>query len=332
MTNYSSRIPTGIVATALLLSLLACERHAHPPHPSSGNPSLPEPVLPPGYQKIAPTSATTSRDILSQTAAIIEGDVSDVQFTYDDCAGPRTNYTLTGVRTLAGSEVPPQVTLSLFGGPLPNGSWIKTSELPRLALDSHYIAFVRNTDWTFSPIVGDVILRQEDIAGRQVLVSPEGQLVSGWGEQGVTLSVPVTTPVGRSIHGYRTADALRGPEHLPTASPSADPQTTQAEPGTPPPGRARAPLAQVGSPLSSAPSAQQIRTAGFFARPAIIDSTAAARGISSEAFISAVKSSAHRDNLTITGRTTFIPLWRCWSFTRTTLPFRGSQIPALNTR
>jgi hypothetical protein len=316
----------------LLFLVAGCEHHVPRTQPPVLNPPLPEPILPPGYQKVAPMSAMTSREIVAQTAAIIDGDVSDVQFTYDDCAGPRTNYILTGARTLVGAEVPSQVTLSFLGGPLPDGSWIRVSELPRLALDSHYVAFLRKTDWTFSPIVGDVILRRESVGGHEVLVSPEGQLVTGWGENGVSLSSAVFGPVGHSVHGYRTANASVGPSHAPTASPYPEAQSKRAEAGTASPGQGRLPVASIGSPLAQAPSAQEIRAAGLFDRPALLNPDLAANGISAENFVSAVKTAAARDNLVINGRATLFPFWRCWSFTRTASPFHEIPLSVVNTR
>jgi hypothetical protein len=300
-----------------------------PPRPPSSLPPLAEPVIPPGYKKIAPGSVDTSDAILSQTAAIIEGDVSDVNFTYDGCAGPRTNYVITGARTLVGTEVPSQVTIKILGGPMPNGSWIKVSELPKLALDSHYVIFLRNTDWTFSPVVGDLALRREVIGGREVLVHPEGHAVVGWGSSGPVLSAqPVTAPVGGRVHGYRkVATAATAP---PAASGSSalftdsDAQMRPANADTPSPGKSRLPVVSSGSSLAQAPSAADIRSAGLFARPPIFaDGASSERNLSTVTLIAAVKTTVERGNHVINGRLTLDPLWRCWDITPEATISRG---------
>jgi hypothetical protein len=48
--------------------------------------------VPAGYKKIAPASLDDSGQMLGQTAAIFRGSLKSVQFTYEGCAGPRTNY------------------------------------------------------------------------------------------------------------------------------------------------------------------------------------------------------------------------------------------------
>ena len=239
--------------------------------------------------------------MLSQTAAIVEGDLSDVQFTYDDCAGPRTNYVLTNARTLAGSTVPSQVKISILGGPMPDGSWIKVSELPRLALDSHYVVFLRKSDWTFSPVVANLIFRRETIGGREVLIHPDGQLVTGWNDSGPTLSAAVVSArVGSSIRGYRTVPApANGPYPPPVVSTNPAVQTRVANVGSPLPGRSQQPVIPEGSVLGRGPTAAEIRAAGFFARPAILDTASAENALSQDELVSAVKSAARRSNIDV---------------------------------
>jgi hypothetical protein len=146
--------------------------------------------------------------MLAQTATMFRGSLKSVQFTYDGCAEPRTNYVFSDSSSLVGAQVQSTVTLKVLGGPTPGGKWVEVSELPKLALDSQYVTILRNTDWTFSPIVGNLVLRVEVIAGREVLVHPSGHAVTGWGADGPLLSAAsVSEVVGSKLHGYRGFDA-----------------------------------------------------------------------------------------------------------------------------
>ena len=162
-----------------------------------------EPVVPAGYQKIAPASVDTSRQMLAQTSTIFRGSLKDVQFTYDGCSGPRTNYVFSNSSPLFGEKVEAQVNVRVLGGPTPRGTWLTVSELPQLALNSQYVVFLRNTDWTLSPIVGNLVFRVEAIDGREVLVNPDGRAVTGWDDNGPLLSAGmVSEGVGNRRHGY----------------------------------------------------------------------------------------------------------------------------------
>src|SRR4051812_13359796 len=61
-----------------------------------------EPIVPAGYQKIAPAPADNSKEMLGQTSTIFRGSLKDVQFTYDGCAGPRTEYVFSNSSPLLG--------------------------------------------------------------------------------------------------------------------------------------------------------------------------------------------------------------------------------------
>jgi hypothetical protein len=306
---------------AILASILAITalisgcRAKQPDDLAATEPPRPEPVVPVGYQKIAPGPVDSSVEMLRQTATIFRGVLKDVQFTYDDCAGPRTNYVFADSTTLLGAKVQSEVTLRILGGPTPYGTWIRVSELPQLALDSEYLVFLRNTDWTFSPIVGNLVFRREVTAGRELLIDPTGHAVTGWGDDGPRLSAAsVSEPVGDQLRGYRGSYEPTEEEHSSSAetSPNADVRPAGGNAPAPTPRRIE------GSAVKGAPSISEARKAGLFVKPAL---SAAAIGnesiISAESLVSAIRVEADRANINIGGRITLDPSWRCWSSTPT---------------
>jgi hypothetical protein len=135
-------------------------------------------TLAPGLAWAEPPRATDDlRAVLEQTACIIEGDVTNIQYTYEGMLGPRTVVTLAKTTALAGSCPSGDLALPLAGGPLPNGRFMRIAELPRISLGAHYLLFLRNTDWFHSPILFGHTLRVETVAGREVLIDEDGYAV-----------------------------------------------------------------------------------------------------------------------------------------------------------
>jgi len=312
MGRYKIHICASILAVAMLLS--GC-RPKQPDNVATTQPPRPEPIVPAGYEKIAPAPTDSSEQMLAQTATIFRGVLKDAKFTYDDCAGPRTNYVFSDSKSLVGTQVESQVTLKVLGGPTPNGTWVKVSKLPQLALDSEYVVFLRNTDWTFSPIVADLVFRCEMINGREVLVDPTGHAVTGWGDDGPLLSAGlVSEAVGRNLRGYRGSETPHQPAHSSSAETDPNPEVRSAS-GTPP---APALGRTEDSAVASAPSLEEARRAGLFARPAVSDAAIGnERAISAESLVALVRAAADRAQVNISGRITLNPYWRCWSFTPT---------------
>jgi hypothetical protein len=238
--------------------------------------------------------------MLTQTAAIFRGTLKDVKFTYDNCGGPRTNYVFSDASSLAGAVVPADVTLSVLGGPTPNGTWVNVSEIPKLALQSEYVGFLRNTDWTYSPIVSNLVFRREMAGGRETLIDPTGRAVTGWGSDGPTLSAEaVSDMVGAQVRGYRGNE------------PPAQGQGDTSENADP--------LANPAPPRPRGPTMEQIARAGLFARPSLrADVLGNQQTASVEGFVSAVRGMAEREHVNIGGRLTLNPYWKCWGTTPTT--------------
>ena len=174
-------ITVGLLAVAALLA--GCQS-TPPGEQSTTAQPMPEPAVPAGYQKIAPAAIDSSAQILGQTATIFRGVLKNVQFTYDACGGPRTNYVFSDfVRgRSAGASAG---HFEVLGGPTP--AWVGVSELPQLALDSQYVTFCATPIGRSVPIVGNPVFRIETIAGREVLVHPGRRAVTGWGDDSPNL-------------------------------------------------------------------------------------------------------------------------------------------------
>jgi hypothetical protein len=310
----------GILVCCIILATTSGCRRA-PVDADTGPPGEPqreEPVVPAGYTKIPPAPLDTPTQMLAQTAAIFRGTLKRVHLTYDLCGGPRTVYVFEDSSSLAGLAVEPNVTLKVLGGQTPAGTWVSVSELPQLALDSEYVVFLRNTDWTYSPIVSNLVFRQETVGGRQVLVEPEGHLVTGWGEDGPTLSAAtVSEPVGHQRRSLRDVPRPPPPPHATSGIP--DPRTVVHATGAGNADRATPKNADASLPASaSSMTAEDIRASGMFARPALTEAAVANEpSVTTESFMSSVAAAAERANVRIGGRLTLEPYWKCWSSTPT---------------
>lgn len=137
-------------------------------------------ALEPG--KLAP--AVDVRSAVSQTAAIVEGFVTDIQYDYSEEQGPWTRVTLSKVRALSG-EAPETIEIRHFGGPLPKGALMVAAELPVFVRDREYIVFLRNTSWNVSPVVGDFAFRVDKVDDAEVVVNSDGQPVVQLSTRGI---------------------------------------------------------------------------------------------------------------------------------------------------
>jgi hypothetical protein len=134
----------------------------------------------------APQAVVDLKSAISQTAAVVEGAVTNIQYDYNEQDGPWTRVTLSEVRAHLGDS-PSVVEIRYFGGPLPNGRMVVVSEMPTFEQGKRYMVFLRNTYWNLSPVVGDLALRAEKIGDAEVLVNADGMAVTGLGKDGVEL-------------------------------------------------------------------------------------------------------------------------------------------------
>jgi hypothetical protein len=130
----------------------------------------------------------TSAAVLRQTAAIVEGDVSDISFSFDQAAGPRTIVRLSNVKSLWGTFSDSEVRLSVLGGPLPDGRYLDIAELPNFISGGHYVVFLSNRNWFHSPVIGEWALRTETIKGKGLLLSDSGNVIFGLSQRGLVAS------------------------------------------------------------------------------------------------------------------------------------------------
>jgi hypothetical protein len=122
------------------------------------------------------------RDLASavrQLNAIVEAEVHDISTDYDQCEGPRTVLHLSGVRSRLGMSHTDTMSLRVFGGAMPGGRAVEMSESPRYVLGQRYLLFLFNSDWRFSPVIGDLAYRVQSVEGARVLISPGGLGVTG---------------------------------------------------------------------------------------------------------------------------------------------------------
>jgi hypothetical protein len=151
-------------------------------------------------------------ELAPQINSIVQGDVEDISFDNQECEGPRTIVHLNNVTTLAGSSVPSSMVLRTFGGLASDGTYVRTSESPRYVLGARYVLFLRNTDWRFSPVIGDLAFRREVIASKEVLVNTDGHAVTGVTENGIVVASPqLTEPVGLITKSMRPPDNAFAP-------------------------------------------------------------------------------------------------------------------------
>ncbi|MDI1428312.1 hypothetical protein [Polyangium sorediatum] len=131
-----------------------------------------------------PSPADTLAAVLRQTAAVIEGDVEDVSFHFDEVEGPRTVATLTNLSVHLGSlgaSAPNSVEIRSFGGYLPDGREIVATHVPELVAGKRYVLLLRNTEWTLSPIAFGHVFRLDTLGKTRALVDAYGRLVTGVG-------------------------------------------------------------------------------------------------------------------------------------------------------
>jgi hypothetical protein len=261
-----------------------------------------------GPRLIPPDRFDSIGALLPQLYAVVRGHVTDISYDYLDCQGPRTVVKLDRIQTLIGEKVDTEIELRTFGGPLPNGNYVSASELPRYAIDASYVVFLRNTDWRFSPVTGDLAFREEVIADRPVLVDSDGVAVSGVGEIGVERRTgQLTEPAGLHVVG-----ADEGREVL---QPDDEGAILKCERGT----KCVAPeIAAEAEKRASHPATKD--PTNRFARPAVLKGIGSAElvsAISTEEMVDRIRRYSDDLGIAIGGRLQLEPRLGCWDVTLT---------------
>jgi hypothetical protein len=258
----------------------------------------------PSQDPRAPRTFATMRDLLAQVHSIVEGTVGDIRFDHEDCEGPRTIIYLRDVATLLGGRHEGNLELRTFGGPLPNGNYVSASELPRYVLGGRYILFLRNTDWRFSPVIGNLAFRHEVI-------------VSGVSERGIEISTPrLTHPAGRRVTGV-----VRSKEEVPRQDLADDNQAGQA---TICDNTGNRELCRTDPDEESVRRERDALLASQrFARPAVLERIGpeqVSRAISRDELVSDIRRFAERYRVELGGYYAARPRIGCWGVTPTEKP------------
>jgi hypothetical protein len=145
----------------------------------------------------APRAVTDLASAVSQTAAVIEGTVSELHYEFSDEDGPWTRIVLGDVQHHLGSASGKLGKLELrqFGGLLPNGRMMVAAELPIFVQGQRYLVFLRNTAWNLSPVVGSLALRVDAVGGTEVLVNTDGHPVVEVGPGGPGFGAALFEPI-----------------------------------------------------------------------------------------------------------------------------------------
>jgi hypothetical protein len=161
---------------------------------------------PPTARKSLPV--TDLQSAIDQTAAIVEGQVTDVQYEFTRRDGPWTRVTLSDVRAHFGSA-PEKLELRHFGGPLNDVSILLVAELPEFIKGERYLVFLRNTAWNLSPVVDNLAFRVEVVGEAEALVNSDGFAVVGIGADGVELGPEIlgNVSLNEALHGSPEVDA-----------------------------------------------------------------------------------------------------------------------------
>lgn len=262
-----------------------------------------------------PRTFGTLSELLPQVNSVISGRVDGIRFDYDDCDGPRTVVQLTGVKTLLGDQRSEQLELRTFGGPLPDGEYVYASELPRFVLNAEYVVFLRNTDWRFSPVIGDWALRKYTIFGKEVLVNTDGFAATGINEQGLRFSAKqVAEPVGLRAVGLSISPEQRS--RMLDAAPTVGGEVAIC---------ATASDCRSSLRADASKALDNVKVSRRFAAPALRDdvSPESVKGaISSDELVSSVKRFAVAHSLRLGGYFAERARIGCWDTTQTQRPRR----------
>jgi hypothetical protein len=254
-----------------------------------------------------PRPFTTMESLLPQLHSIIEANVASIDYDYLDCQGPRTVVRLENIKTLLGGRTESTLTLRTFGGYLPNGHYVYASEMPHYVLGAHYILFLRNNDWKFSPVIGDLAFRTETIAGKTVLLDSDGAAVSGVSEVGILRETPqLTEAVGQRVKGTVATRDIMPREK--------EGEATSCEAGK----SCEAPNKENAERRST-----DLTETGRFARPGVIANVTAAdvsAAISTSEMVDRIKRFAEAYNVRFDGNLQTEPRMGCWNVTPTQRP------------
>jgi hypothetical protein len=154
------------------------------------------------------------RGILRHTAALVEVRVTNISTSYDEQIGPRTNVEMEVAAVHLGKLADSKLTISMYGGPEPDGYRVWTSEDVHFVAGGVYLLFLGNEGWFYSPFVGGArnVLRVDRALGQEVLADRTGYVVSSVDptgiHHGVRAFVEDTTSAEEGVAKLRAEPAL----------------------------------------------------------------------------------------------------------------------------
>jgi len=118
--------------------------------------------------------------VVDQTAAVVQGTVTEIAESYSEEEGPRTLVTLSRVNVLWGDLRTESVTLKLFGGPVPGRPGrIDEVHVPTFVKGKTYLVFLSNRDWRLSPVTARQSYLVELVDDKEIVVTTDGFAVAG---------------------------------------------------------------------------------------------------------------------------------------------------------
>lgn len=156
------------------------------------------------------TPEQSPRDVLDETAAVVEGRVTSVDYTFDVREGPRSVATLEDLTVHFGTLDADSVELRTLGGPLPDGKVLHVSEMSRLTIGTRFIVLLQAGDWFLAPIVGLNAFRLElDNARRDdILIGQSGTVLVDLTDQSFEFSATQVVKVGYDMAAPFAPNAL----------------------------------------------------------------------------------------------------------------------------
>jgi len=128
----------------------------------------PPPIVP------TPASISPAGRALAHGAALVEGTVTAITFSYDEARGPRTNVGFEVEQVYDGHVPSDQLTLAIFGGFLPDGRFVATSETPAFAEGQRCLMLLTSKSAFWSPIVPGYGFAIETVDGEDILIGDDG--------------------------------------------------------------------------------------------------------------------------------------------------------------
>lgn len=186
---------------------IAAEETAPEPAPDSALEAAPT-------KKATPEDFQSTKSILRRSAAVVQVVADRIAYAFDQHTGPRTVVTFTVSDVLAGSYEKATLELRLFGGPLPDGTTVSTSDEVKYVEGASYVLFLSNEPWFFEPTVGEP-LRVDEIDGQQVLSDTHGRALRSLSPRGMSFGAELVAedaappaPGARDENAKATVGAL----------------------------------------------------------------------------------------------------------------------------